>query len=318
MIYDISHLTRYAYAADVPFTRCHLHVLPASRPGQRVIDARLSIDPTPSEQAEHVDFYGNRAHHVSIDVPHRALTLRAHSALEVARPAPPSAGETPAWEAVRDEALGDSAVVAAAGAAPLPVHFMFASRLVRFHPGIADWARASFPPGRPCLEAATELMHRLHAEFEYDPTATDMATPLAEAFANRRGVCQDFAHVLIAALRDVEVPAAYVSGFLRTLPPPGQAQLQGVDATHAWVAVWCGASVGWVGLDPTNDMIVADMHIELALGRDYADVAPVDGVVIAAGGHELSVAVDVVARVAAASAQTEAPERAQAPGREGG
>jgi transglutaminase-like putative cysteine protease len=143
------------------------------------------------------------------------------------------------------------------------------------------------------LAAAMDFNRRLHADFTYDPAATEVSTPISEVLRHRRGVCQDFAHLMIAGLRGLGIPAAYVSGYLRTLPPPGEEKLAGADATHAWVAVWCGMRAGWIGLDPTNAIPAGTDHVVLARGRDYADVAPVAGVVVASAGHEVSVAVDV-------------------------
>jgi transglutaminase-like putative cysteine protease len=188
----------------------------------------------------------------------------------------PAPGLTPAWESVRREAAAAHSL-----ASDSPVHRLYPSRRVPFHAPATDYARASFPPGRPILEGAADLMTRIKADFSFDPTATAVSTPLAEAFAKRRGVCQDFAHIMIAGLRGLGLPAAYVSGFLRTVPRPGTVRLEGADAMHAWIMVWCGAA-GWWGLDPP----VADRkedHVVLAIGRDYADVAPISGVVLASG-----------------------------------
>jgi transglutaminase-like putative cysteine protease len=186
----------------------------------------------------------------------------------------------------------------AMGAAALdpasPAHFLFSSRRVARSTAIRAYAMESFLPGRPVLEAGFDLTCRIQRDFAYDPEATDSATPPDVAFQLKRGVCQDFTHIMIAGLRGLGLPAAYVSGFLRTIAPPGAKRLEGADATHAWVSLWCGPQVGWQGLDPTNGMRTGTDHIVLALGRDYADVSPTDGVVIAAGDHELTVAVDVV------------------------
>lgn len=289
MMLAVSHVTEYRYAEEIPVSRCHLHLLPVTRPGQAVLGARVDVEPSPVEQAEHLDYFGNLATHVAVGSVHRTLRIRATSLVDVTRAPAAAALDSPGWETVRDQVL-----VAATLGREAPVHFVFASRLVAPTIGIGDWVRSSFPAGRPLLDCAIALMHRVHAEFEFDATATDVATPLAQVFKTRRGVCQDFAHVTIAALRGLGIPAAYVSGYIRTLPPEGQPRLQGADATHAWVSVWCGETLGWVGLDPTNDMPVGNDHVELAVGRDYADVAPVDGVVVAASGHELDVRVDVV------------------------
>src|SRR5262249_16690990 len=156
----------------------------------------------------------------------------------------------------------------------------FASPLVPVLRPVSSYAAASFAPGTGILAGAVDLMHRIRNQFRYDPKATVISTPLKEGFENRHGGCQDFAHVMIAGLRGLGLPAAYVSGYLRTSPPPGQPRLQGADATHAWVSLWCGAELGWVGLDPTNDLLVANDHIELAIGRDFSDVSPVDGIIV--------------------------------------
>ena len=159
---------------------------------------------------------------------------------------------------------------------------------------VIAYARKSFAPLRPVLEAASELMARIRNDFDYDPDATEVSTPLAEAFRERHGVGQDFAHIMIAGLRGLGLPAAYVSGYIRTIPPPGQKRLEGSDASHAWVMLWCGPETGWIGLDPTNDLIVADDHIVTAYGRDYADVSPLDGVLVGPGSQKVGVAVDVI------------------------
>jgi transglutaminase-like putative cysteine protease len=174
-----------------------------------------------------------------------------------------------------------------------PVHFVHPSRQVSLDAAIRDYARASFPPGRPVLAGATELMQRIRDDFTYEPGATTVTTTPSAAFALRRGVCQDFAHVMIAGLRGIGLPAGYVSGFLRTVPPPGAVRLAGADATHAWVTVWCGAA-GWRGLDPTNALTAGEDHVVLAVGRDYADVALIDGVMLASGRQQLTTAVDVI------------------------
>jgi transglutaminase-like putative cysteine protease len=152
----------------------------------------------------------------------------------------------------------------------------------------------SFAPGTGILAGSVDLMHRIRRDFKYDPKATVISTPLKEVFEKRHGVCQDFAHVMIAGLRGLGLPAAYVSGYLRTIPPPGKPRLQGADATHAWVSVWCGAELGWVGFDPTNDIMIENDHIVLAVGRDFSDVSPVDGIIAGSRKQKLGVAVDVL------------------------
>ena len=174
-----------------------------------------------------------------------------------------------------------------------PAHYLFASRQVSLDPEIRTYAAASFPAGRPLLAAATDLMRRIKADFVYEIGATSASTTPPMSFALRRGVCQDFAHIMISGMRGLGLPAAYVSGYLRTGQTAGQRQLAGADAMHAWVLVWCGDDAGWCGLDPTNGILAGDDHVVLAIGRDYADVAPIDGVIFASGGQRLEVSVSV-------------------------
>ena len=293
MIYDIRHVTLYEYTLPVAFTHCALRLLPSSGPGQKLMASSLVITPAPAAIDERSSFFGNRVASCTINVPHRVLKLDARSSLEVDRAAPPAAAGTPAWEDVRDDAF--ASVDLNPGS---PAHFLFPSRFVpRFTPA-SDYARKSFAAKRPVLEAAAELMRRIREDFKYDPKATVVSTPLSEAFARRRGVCQDFAHIMIAALRGLGLPAAYVSGYLRTIPPPGKPRLEGADASHAWVALWCGDEAGWIGLDPTNALYVGNDHISLAVGRDYADISPVSGIVLGSGEQDVVVKVDVVPRAA--------------------
>jgi transglutaminase-like putative cysteine protease len=175
-----------------------------------------------------------------------------------------------------------------------PIGYVFASPLVPVQQPVTLYAALSFPPARGILAGAVDLMHRIRTEFKYDPKATVISTPLNEVFEKRHGVCQDFAHVMIAGLRGLGLPAAYVSGYLRTIPPPGKPRLQGADATHAWVSLWCGEEIGWIGFDPTNDILVENDHIVLAVGRDFSDVSPVDGIIVGSRRQKLAVAVDVL------------------------
>ena len=294
MIYDIRHLTIYDYTLPVAYSHCSLRLLPASGPGQKLLDSSLAITPTPAEMVERASFFGNRVTAITVKVPHRVLRLDARSSLDVDRAPPPSAPATPAWEKVREAAFGTQDMHAAS-----PAHFLFPSRFVPKFPPAMGYAIQSFGRGRPVLEGAAELMRRIRADFRYDPKSTLVSTPLSEAFVNRRGVCQDFAHIMIAGLREIGLPAAYVSGYLRTIPPPGKPRLEGADASHAWVLLWCGARDGWVGLDPTNASLISNDHIVLARGRDYADISPVSGIVLGSGEQDVEVKVDVVPRPAA-------------------
>jgi transglutaminase-like putative cysteine protease len=297
MIYTIKQTTGYRYQWAVPFARHLLHLAPRTGPTQDVLSSEIVVDPAPREREEGDDFFGNKITHIAIETPHQALTVTNTAEVRVIEQAAPDAGDTPDWREARDLAA-DIADFAARS----PAHFVYPSRLVPLVPAIRDYAEVSFHHGRPILEAGIELMERIKTDFAYDPTATDVTTPTAEAFAIKRGVCQDFAHVMISGLRALGLPAAYISGYLRTDPPPGRPRLEGADATHAWVSLWCGPEAGWQGLDPTNAIRTAMDHIELAFGRDYADVSPVEGVIVASGRHTLSVSVDVVPREEAVQA----------------
>ena len=289
MIYEVRHLTTYAYGRPVPFSRCILRLLPREDVGQRVEHNELTISPRPSERSDTLCFFGNPMTTISITRPHKELKIEMRARVIVTRPQPPLAGLTRPWEAVRELAIGSADLGPRS-----PAHHIFASRLVPPSPEVVAYAATDFPTGRPVLEAAAALMRRIRREFTYDPKATEVSTPLADAFRARHGVCQDFAHIMIAGLRGLGLPAAYVSGYIRTIPPEGQPRLEGADASHAWVNLWCGPETGWIGLDPTNDLVVGDDHIVTALGRDYADVAPVDGVVIGPGSQKIGIAVDVI------------------------
>jgi transglutaminase-like putative cysteine protease len=288
VIYDVRQVTSVDYAASVPFAQHMLRMVPADHDGQVVLANRVDIDPEPIERRERNDFFGNRVMQVEIATPHRRLVVRSSARVRVEPPLPLMAEITPRWEDVRAGALESCDLGPAS-----PVHFMFASRVVSLSPEIRDYAEPSFPPGRAVLAGAIELMRRIKADFAYAPGSTDVRTAPLAAFRQRRGVCQDFAHVMIAGLRGLGLSAAYVSGCLRTYPPPGRARLEGADATHAWVAVWCGAEAGWRSLDPTNAVEPQEDHIVLAIGRDYADVAPVNGIIISSGDQAMHVGVDV-------------------------
>lgn len=289
MIYDVRHVTTYGYSRMVPFARCILRLLPRDEPGQRVENGEILITPRPAERSDGLCFFGNRMTMISVTRPHRELRVEMRARITVERAPPPHPGLTRSWEEVAALALASASLEPSS-----PAHHLYPSRLVPAVAPVLAYARESFPTGRPVLEAACELMSRIRREFTYDPDATEVSTPLAEAFAARHGVCQDFAHIMIAGLRGLGLPAAYVSGYIRTIPPPGQKRLEGADASHAWATIWCGPEIGWIGLDPTNDLIVGDDHIVTAIGRDYADVSPLDGVLIGPGSQKIAVAVDVI------------------------
>ena len=292
MIYKIRQVTKATVTATVPFARHLLRLTPVSRPGQVVLSSETTIEPAVYERRVFARLLRQPCHARR----HRdtASVVRGAVAVRSSRVASFASGRGD-YAALGRSTRGGRAM-AQSRARIRPAHFIFASRYVPLEPAIRDYAAESFPEGRPILEAGVELMNRIRDDFAYDPAATETTTPIAEAFAMRHGVCQDFAHVMISGLRGLGLPAAYVSGYLRTMPPPSQPRLEGADATHAWVSLWCGPQHGWQGLDPTNALRTARDHIVLAVGRDFADVSPLDGVILVGGGHTHSVAVDVIPR----------------------
>ncbi len=287
--YEISQTTRYEYASNVALSSQLVRLSLVDRPGLKVLRQRIDVDPTPTTQRAFLDFFGNENLWLSFLEPHAALIIDTHAIVERGAFQPPDPKDTPAWEDVRD------ACAANQDPGPFsPAHFIFPSRRVALDPQITAYAARSMKPGRPILEAVTELSNRIYTGFDYAPGVTDVASDPREAFDLRKGVCQDFAHVMIAGLRGLGLAAAYISGYLRTIPPPGKERLQGADAMHAWVAVWCGPEHGWVEIDPTNARYGGNDHIPLAWGRDYVDVAPVKGVIRVSGAHTLKATVDVV------------------------
>ena len=289
MIYDIRHVTTYAYESPVSFARCSLRLEPRDGGGQQLLSHAIEIRPRPSERASRRDFFGTLTESIVIETAHRHLRIDSRSRVSVSRRAPGRTTPSPAWETIRDLAFEATSLGPSS-----PIGYVFASALVPVQQPVTAYAAASFPPGMGALVGAVDLMHRIRSEFRYDPKATVISTPLYEVFENRHGVCQDFAHVMIAGLRGLGLPAAYVSGYLRTIPSPGRPRLQGADATHAWVSLWCGDELGWIGFDPTNDLLVENDHIVLGVGRDFSDVSPVDGIIVGSRKQKLGVAVDVV------------------------
>jgi transglutaminase-like putative cysteine protease len=289
VIYDIRHVTTYGYESPVNFARCSLRLEPRNGDGQELISHAVEIRPRPADRTSRRDFFGTLTESVVIETAHRHLRIDSRSRVSVSRKAPGRSAPSPAWESVRDLAFEATSLGPSS-----PIGYVFASPLVPVLAPVTSFAAASFPPGIGVLVGAVDLMHRIRGGFRYDPKATVISTPLAEVFEKRHGVCQDFAHVMIAGLRGLGLPVAYVSGYLRTIPPPGQPRLEGADATHAWVSLWCGREVGWIGFDPTNDLLVENDHIILSVGRDFSDVSPVDGIIVGSRKQKLNVAVDVI------------------------
>ena len=289
MIYEVHHRTSYDYEGTVTFARCQVRLTPPSNRSQTVVASALTIAPHPSQRETRTGPFGERVVALTIDRPHKTLVIEARSRVNVHALAIAPAADSPAWEAVRL-----SAFEARSLGAESPASFLYPTSRTPTTPAITDYARAHFCPGRPVAEATASLMTAICDDFTYDAEATTVSTPAAEAFNSRHGVCQDFSHIMIAGLRGLGVPAAYVSGYLRTIPPPGQPRLEGADATHAWVQVWCGQARGWIGFHPTNALILQNDHITLAVGRDYGDVAPIDGIMLGPRGQGLKVEVDVI------------------------
>lgn len=292
MIYEISHKTEYRYGAPVALSHHLLHLEPRTTHRQRVHAQSLEVDPVPAWSDRRQDAFGNPVRAMTIDREHLSLSVHARCTVEVDTPTLPEPAATAPWETIA-LACRDGSEAGALGAA----RYAFASPFTPADDALEDYLRPSFAAGRPILEAVLDLNQRIFADFSFDSEATSVATPVAEVLRLRRGVCQDFTHLMLAALRGLGLPARYVSGYLRTRPPEGQERLVGADVSHAWVSIWAGAA-GWLDVDPTNGVMPTVAHVTLAWGRDYGDVSPIVGVVYGGGAHELEVAVDVVPAMA--------------------
>lgn len=286
--YRVTHRTEYEYVEDVTLCHSEARLAPRTTDFQRTSDVDLICIPAPTHVAERVDCYGNRVTYFSLEREHRRLEVTAHSHLEVQGPvvAAAAAAGRP-WEECREylQSETDWETIAAR-------EFVLDSPMAAQNDDVRRFATPSFPPGRDLLDACRDLNARIFNEFQYEQGFSTISTPLAEVLEHRRGVCQDFAHLFIASLRSLGLAARYVSGYLETLPPPGQEKLVGADASHAWLAVYV-PGIGWVDFDPTNNLIPGDQHITLAVGRDYGDVTPLKGVIFGGGEHTVKVSVDV-------------------------
>lgn len=289
MLYDVRLELHYDYQGVVHGDRHLVRVAPASLPGrQRVVASALSFEPPPDAQTTFVDFFGNLVTTISYDGSHNRLDVRLNARVDVDEP-PPSADRSPSLGDLQRELGGLWSVDAWS-----PHHFLAPSPRVALSQPLTDYARRSLERTISVRAAAMDLCLAIHRDFAYDRQSTNVDTSPLEAFNLRKGVCQDFVHVMIAGLRGVGIPAGYVSGFLRTVPPPGQPRLEGADAMHAWVRVWCGRDAGWIEFDPTNAMLAGADHITIGHGRDYSDISPIVGVLRTAGQHEARQSVDVV------------------------
>lgn len=288
MNYKITHTTTYAYSS--PVSVCHNLLMLTPREGARVKAHahRLLIRPTPTTSNRRTDAFGNYVHCFSIEEPHRRLSVTATSRVTVESDSIPPSETDPAWEAVRDEVIERTAPGWLEGA-----RYRFDSPRITRDAAFADFARPAFEPGKPAIQSVLDLTALIHREFAYDQTATHVHTKTEDVLRDRRGVCQDFAHVQLACLRSLGIPARYVSGYLRTVTAPGQQRLVGADQSHAWVSVYCGETIGWQEFDPTNNCQCDADHVPLGWGRDYGDVVPFRGVFTGGGEHALTVSVDV-------------------------
>lgn len=299
--YRVVHETRYSYQSPVTLSQQLLHLTPRGFAYQQTESHHIQVDPHQDEGSDGVDFFGNLTRRFAITTPHKSLLVRAESTLllsqrhDLAR----IKGTAP-WEALRD-LVQQSRQPAMHEAC----RYLYESPHVRWNRGIEQYARGSFKPGRPLLDAALDLTQRIFQDFEFDGNATDISTPLAQVLEGRRGVCQDFAQLMIGGMRALGLPARYVSGYILTHPPAGQPRMIGADASHAWVSVFC-PELGWVDFDPTNRCLVQREHITLGWGRDFSDVTPMRGIVLGGGEQRLQVNVTVtpLAEVGAAAAAT--------------
>jgi transglutaminase-like putative cysteine protease len=287
VLYALTHRTDYDYENKAAYSRHIAHLRPRQTDRQRVLEFALELTPGTASVFEREDYYGNSVAYIAVENPHSAFTVVARSRVEVTA-CPNSPGSTPAWENVRAACAHDSLTLDSAAG-----EFLHTSHYVPLRPALGAYASSSFTAGRPLLPALIDFTGRIYRDFRFDPRSTTIATPVDEVFARRRGVCQDFAHLGIACLRSLGLPARYVSGYIETLPPPGKPRLVGVDASHAWFSVWC-PGVGWIDADPTNNVLPGEQHITTAWGRDYSDVSPLRGVVVGGGEHKLDVGIDVM------------------------
>ena len=293
---EVVHETRYAYTAPVSLAHHLAHLRPLQDPHQQLLSFDLAVEPSAGSLSDSLDALGNPQIHFSLVQPHQKLCVRAVSRVRVSprfrqlRP-----GASPPWAEVAARLR-----YVARGPFEPAVEFAMPSPFVPGLPALREYGARSFTAGRPVAEAAIELMHRIHADFKYQSQSTAVDTPLATVLQQRRGVCQDFAHLMTGVLRIWCVPARYVSGYLLTHAPEGGALMQGADASHAWVQAWCpgtpgvpttGGHAGWLDLDPTNDLVPGTGHVRVAVGRDFGDVTPLRGVIRGGGHHTLSVAV---------------------------
>ncbi|MDZ4818693.1 MAG: transglutaminase family protein [Planctomycetota bacterium] len=288
MRYKVSHTTTYSYSDAVPICHNEVRLTPRDHSHQICLTHRLSVRPNPTSMERATDYFGNQVHFFTVQEGHQRLFVTALSKVKVMPRQVPLPSSTPPWETVRDWL--------AARRAPThleSVQYLYDSPFIRTNDELLAYAEPSFSAGRPWLECLLDLTQRIYDDYTYDPTATNLRTPLEEAMQLKRGVCQDFAHLQIGCVRALGLSARYVSGYLLTEPPPGKPRLIGADASHAWMGAYC-PEIGWIEFDPTNNQIPSVKHVTLAWGRDYYDVCPIKGVFLGGGKHAMTVSVDVL------------------------
>jgi transglutaminase-like putative cysteine protease len=290
--YHVLHETTYDYGSPVSLSQQQLHLSPRILAWQQIEEQRIEIKPTPNWRRDGTDAFGNPVTWIAFHAPHESLAISSAMTIAVTPHRPEGLEDSLPWEAVRGRLAYDATE-------PSPedlnaTRYLFESAHVRIKHELADYAADCFPPGRPVLLGAQALMAKIFREFKFDPEATTVSTPVMEVLEKKRGVCQDFAHLMIACLRARGLAARYVSGYLLTHPPPGKPRLVGADASHAWVAVYApGFADDWVEFDPTNNLLPDTEHIIVAMGRDFGDISPLRGIILGGGGAEPDVAVTV-------------------------
>jgi transglutaminase-like putative cysteine protease len=287
MIYKIVHRTTYKYKYPVSVGNHVACLKPRTLLHHQVARSELRIQPPPATRTERVDYFGNLLCFFTVQEPHKELVVESRSEVTMEGNTTPWPQRSLPWEEAAGSLANDQSL------AGLDAYqFGFESPRIRIRPEFASYALQSFTPGRPMLDALLDLTARIHKDFRFDSKSTNVRTPTEEVFRKRRGVCQDFAHLQIACLRSLNIAARYVSGYLRTYPPPGQPRLVGADASHAWVSAYC-PGIGWLDMDPTNNVVPSNGHVTLAWGRDYGDVSPLRGLILGGGAHTLKVGVDM-------------------------
>lgn len=294
--YRVLHETRYGYAQPISLSQQFMHLTPRSFAYQECLSHQIAIEPVSLDWINRIDYFGNATTFATLVQPHRSLLVTAGAVVALKpRHGLADLQHSLAWDSLRSRLAGPGALTTLE-----PHLFLYESPHIVCNADLAAYTTPSFPPGRPVLEAALDLTQRIWRDFEFDDSATTISTPLSEVLSGRRGVCQDFAHLMIACLRTLGLSARYVSGYLLTTPPAGQPRLVGADASHAWVSVYC-PEFGWVDFDPTNHCLVQDEHITLGWGRDFSDVTPMRGIVLGGGEQELDVKVTVTPLTEAAA-----------------